>query len=41
MQDLLDYNQEVDDVFVSARNRRDTTTTENKDEDKKCKSKKQ
>lgn len=40
MQDLLDYNQEADDVFLSARNRRDTTT-ENKDEDKKCKSKKQ
>lgn len=38
MQDLLDYNQEVDDVFVSARNRRDTTE---KDEDKKCKSKRQ
>lgn len=38
MQDLLDYNQEVDDVFVSARIRRETTT-ENKDEDKKCKSK--
>lgn len=41
MQDLLDYNQEVDDVFVAARNRRHTTTTENKDDDKKCKSKKQ
>jgi len=40
MQDLLDYNQEADDVFVSARNRRDTTTTENKEDDKKCKSKK-
>lgn len=39
MQDLLDYNQEADDIFLSARIRRDTTT-ENKDDDKKCKSKK-
>jgi len=37
MQDLLDYNREKDDVFVLGRNRREI---ENKDEDKKCKSRK-